>query len=127
MFKILVYLTAEGIMRIELSIYANKKQRERMKRVAEQFILICFTPLQKVLPVIEVITGGAMLLLLCCMDSENLQVVLHWALNAGLIFCFSLMVHCYIRDTLRRVRTERLKRRVRHAQMPCYLVQGRIS
>lgn len=104
-------------MRIELSIYTDKKQKARLRKIEEQLILILFTPLQSLLPVIEAVAAGAVLFLFCCMDSENLQVVLHWAMTAGSILGASFLLHCYIRGELHKIRTERMRRSIRYSSL----------
>lgn len=95
-------------MRIELNIYTNKRQKARMRKAKEQLALLLFTPLQKLLPLIETAAGAAILLLFCCMDSENLQAVLSLVLAAGLILAAAFTAHCYIRAELYQIRMERL-------------------
>lgn len=105
-------------MRIEFSIYVNRKQKARMKKAADQFVLICFTPLQRLLPVIEFIAAGVMLFLFSCMDSENLQAVLRGTLTAGLVLGTSFAMHCYICTKLHQLRAERIRRGSASVRLP---------
>ena len=90
-------------MKIELKVYTTKEQRVFLNRVRRKALRF----MQAVLPFAEAAAGLSLILLMCCMDSENIASVVKGLWVSGLIFCGSFLLKRSVDSEQRRLQHER--------------------